>query len=99
ESDIRTMSSVDVANLLKELDADTTKKDVGNRKARLKEVIGVGERSSVTQNEAFAVVADGVKGEVEKKGEEEAKKKKDVKLPGKATGPPPGKVLPIGPKD
>ena len=92
------MTSVEVANLLKELDADTTKKDVGNRKARLKEVIGVGERSSVTQNESFAVVADGVKGEMEKKGEEE-KKKKDVKLPGKATGPPPGKVLPIGPKD
>ncbi|KAL8903141.1 MAG: hypothetical protein Q9171_007501 [Xanthocarpia ochracea] len=85
------MSSGDVANLLKELDADTMKKDAGNRKARLKEVIGVGERSSVTQNEAFAVVTDGVKEEVEKKGEQE-KKKKDGKLPGKATGPPPGKI-------
>ena len=85
-----------MTTLLKELDAtDGAKKtDAGERKARLKEVIGVGERSSVVQN---AAVVDGV-GE---KGKEEEKKKEEKKkvLPGKATGPPPGKVLPIGPKD
>lgn len=83
-----------MTTLLKELDAtDGAKKtDAGERKARLKEVIGVGERSSVVQN---AAVVDGV-GEKGKKDNEEEKKKV---LPGKATGPPPGKVLPIGPKD
>ncbi|KAL9000470.1 MAG: hypothetical protein Q9169_000987 [Polycauliona sp. 2 TL-2023] len=94
ESDIRTMSSLDVSNLLKELDADTGRKmDAGEKKARLKELMGVGERSSVVQN---AAVVDGVKGDGEKKKDEEKKAKV---LPGKATGPPPGKVLPIGPKD
>ena len=96
ETEIRTLSAPDVTTLLKELDAtDGAKKtDAGERKARLKEVIGVGERSSVVQN---AAVVDGV-GE---KGKEEEKKKEEKKkvLPGKATGPPPGKVLPIGPKD
>ncbi|KAL8672847.1 MAG: hypothetical protein Q9168_002723 [Polycauliona sp. 1 TL-2023] len=91
ESDIRTMSALDVSNLLKELDADTGRKmDAGEKKARLKEVMGVGERSSVVQN---AAVVDGVKA-----GADDKKGKKEV-LPGKATGPPPGKVLPIGPKD
>ncbi|KAL8725066.1 MAG: hypothetical protein Q9166_007597 [cf. Caloplaca sp. 2 TL-2023] len=98
ESDIRTMSSLDVANLLKELDADTMKKDAGERKARLKEVIGVGERSSVAQSVG---TVDGINGAGEKEKKEEGQKKDKVvkPLPGKATGPPPGKVLPIGPKD
>ncbi|KAL8643663.1 MAG: hypothetical protein Q9226_008203 [Calogaya cf. arnoldii] len=89
------MSSLDVTNLLKELDAaDDKKMDAGERKARLKEVIGVGERSSVIQN-AAVVDGEGEKKKENKKKEEEKKKP----LPGKATGPPPGKVLPIGPKD
>ncbi|KAL8853886.1 MAG: hypothetical protein Q9221_001357 [Calogaya cf. arnoldii] len=96
ESDIRTMSSLDVTNLLKELDANDNKKmDAAERKARLKEVIGVGERSSVVQNAALVDGAGVGVGEENKKKEEEKKKP----LPGKATGPPPGKVLPIGPKD
>lgn len=89
-----------MTNLLKELDAtDGAKKtDAGERKARLKEVIGVGERSSVVQN---AAVVDGVGEKGKKEAEEEKKRKEEKKkvLPGKATGPPPGKVLPIGPKD
>ncbi|KAL9633552.1 MAG: hypothetical protein Q9204_003347 [Flavoplaca sp. TL-2023a] len=98
ESDIRTMSSIDVNNLLKELDAQTGRKmDAGERKARLKEVIGVGERSSVVQNPAVVDSVDGVKQDGGEQKKEDEKKKKV--LPGKATGPPPGKVLPIGPKD
>ncbi|KAL8889313.1 MAG: hypothetical protein Q9215_003393 [Flavoplaca cf. flavocitrina] len=97
ESDIRTMSSLDVNNLLKDLDAQTGRKmDAGERKARLKEVIGVGERSSVVQNPAVVDSVDGVKQDGGEKKKEDEKKKA---LPGKATGPPPGKVLPIGPKD
>ncbi|KAL9031892.1 MAG: hypothetical protein Q9180_006764 [Flavoplaca navasiana] len=97
ESDIRTMSTLDVNNLLKELDAQTGRKmDAGERKARLKEVIGVGERSSVVQNPAVVDSVDGVKQDGGEKKKEDEKKKV---LPGKATGPPPGKVLPIGPKD
>ncbi|KAL8895485.1 MAG: hypothetical protein Q9192_003608 [Flavoplaca navasiana] len=98
ESDIRTMSSIDVNNLLKELDAQTGRKmDAGERKARLKEVIGVGERSSVVQNPAVVDSVDGVKQDGGEQKKDDEKKKKV--LPGKATGPPPGKVLPIGPKD
>ncbi|KAL8929293.1 MAG: hypothetical protein Q9208_001376 [Pyrenodesmia sp. 3 TL-2023] len=105
-SEIRTMSAPEVAALLKELDADvTTRVNAGERKARLKEVIGVGERGSVVEGMKEMGLVDGhaeEKGEGEKgkdgKGAEE-KKKAPMKLPGKATGPPPGKVLPIGPKD
>ncbi|KAL8793704.1 MAG: hypothetical protein Q9182_007655 [Xanthomendoza sp. 2 TL-2023] len=92
ESDIRTLSSHDVTTLLKDLDADIPPASAGGeRKSRLKEIIGVGERGSVVGaiKEAGVEGVDGVKEE----------KKKEVKLPGKATGPPPGKVLPIGPRD
>lgn len=96
------MSSLEVATLLKDLDADVTiRVNAAERKARLKEVIGVGERASVVQSEGVKEMANGVDGG-EGKGKadaEEKKKKAAVKLPGKATAPPPGKVLPIGPKD
>ncbi|KAI4232150.1 MAG: hypothetical protein LQ349_005178 [Xanthoria aureola] len=100
ETEIRTLSAPDVTNLLKELDAtDGAKKvDAGERKARLKEVIGVGERSSVVQNAAL-VDEVGEKGKKDKEEEQKRKEEKKKVLPGKATGPPPGKVLPIGPKD
>lgn len=91
ESDIKTLGAADVATLLKELDADPPHKEAGERKARLKEVLGVGERANVVQ------AVGGGEGEKEKEGVGE--KKKEGKLPGKATGPPPGKVLPIGPRD
>lgn len=98
-NDIKTMSSLDVAALLKELDADVTKSvNAGERKSRLKDVIGVGERGSVVEvvggageGKALDGVVDGGKGE--------EKKKAPAPLPGKATGPPPGKVLPIQRKD
>ncbi|KAL8931234.1 MAG: hypothetical protein Q9216_007250, partial [Gyalolechia sp. 2 TL-2023] len=101
-SDIRTMSSLDVAALLKELDADVTKVvNAGERKSRLKDVIGVGEKGSVVEamGEAGKMedgkMVDGVVG-----GEKEKEKKKaPVQLPGKATAPPPGKVLPIQRRD
>ncbi|KAL8711879.1 MAG: hypothetical protein Q9220_003823 [cf. Caloplaca sp. 1 TL-2023] len=99
ESDIRTLSSLDVTALLKDLDAAPEKGSMsaGDKKARLKELLGVGERSSV----ATAVVGNGeVEGMVDgvEKKKEEGGKKVEKKLPGKATGPPPGKVLPVGPK-
>lgn len=96
------MSSLDVAALLQDLDASPSNspKNAGDRKARLKEVIGVGERSSVAEAVKDRGLLDGV---VEGKKEEGEKGKmeegKAKKLPGKATAPPPGKVLPIGPKD
>ncbi|KAL9604144.1 MAG: hypothetical protein Q9219_000732 [cf. Caloplaca sp. 3 TL-2023] len=97
EADIRTLSSLEVATLLKELDADVTRVvAAGERKGRLKEVIGVGERGNVVEAVKGEVgVVDGkVDGEGEK-GKEKEKGKGEMKLPGKATGPPPGKVLPI----
>ena len=96
------MSTTDVTNFLKELDADPTKSGgsaAGDRKARLKEVIGVGERGGVVgalkENTPLldGVAVDKVDGVAKVE-----KEKKQRPLPGKATGPPPGKVLPIGPK-
>lgn len=94
------MSSLDVATLLKELDADVTKVvNAGERKSRLKDVIGVGERGSVVEvvgGTGEGKPLDGVDGA---KGEEKKKAPAPAQLPGKATGPPPGKVLPIQRKD
>ncbi|KAI4190660.1 MAG: hypothetical protein L6R41_000671 [Letrouitia leprolyta] len=99
-NDIKTMSSLDVATLLKELDADVTKVvNAGERKSRLKDVIGVGERGSVVEvvgGTGEGKPLDGVDGA---KGEEKKKAPAPAQLPGKATGPPPGKVLPIQRKD
>ncbi|KAI4202287.1 MAG: hypothetical protein LQ350_002671 [Teloschistes chrysophthalmus] len=95
ESDIRTMSALDVSALLQDLDASPTKTiGAGERKARLKEVIGVGERSNIAEAVREQGLLDGEGGK-----KEEEKKAPAKKLPGKATAPPPGKVLPIEPKD
>lgn len=97
------MSSLEVATLLKELDADVTKVvSAGERKSRLKDVIGVGEKGSVVEVVGAGGgkgMADGVDGiESGEKGEK-GEKKGPMQLPGKATGPPPGKVLPIQRRD
>ncbi|KAI4127513.1 MAG: hypothetical protein LQ338_003171 [Usnochroma carphineum] len=100
EHDIRTMSHSEVATLLKELDADvTTKVSVAERKTRLKELIGVGEKAGVVESGAVKEGVKEVDGVVDGLQQGEKEKKKPVKLPGLATGPPPGKVLPIAPKD
>lgn len=86
------MPAAEVSALLKELDVDVKGVSTpGERKARLRGFVGLaeGERERGGEEE---------EGEDNKGGKVEGKKE-GRPLPGKATGPPPGKVLPIGPRD
>ncbi|KAL8931183.1 MAG: hypothetical protein Q9211_007163 [Gyalolechia sp. 1 TL-2023] len=94
------MSSLEVATLLKELDADTTNVvNAAERKSRLKDVIGVGEKGSVVEAVGLGGVKEDGKTVDGVDGVDGEKKKVPAQLPGKATGPPPGKVLPIARRD
>lgn len=90
------MPAAEVSALLKELDVDVKGVSAapGERKARLREFVGLAER----ERERGGGDEDDKKGgKVD--GKAGKKKEEGRPLPGKATGPPPGKVLPIGARD
>ncbi|KAL9016646.1 MAG: hypothetical protein Q9185_006019 [Variospora sp. 1 TL-2023] len=107
ETDIRTMPAADVTALLKELEVDVKGVvSAGERKAKLREYVGVGAEGNggaVVEAAAAEGGRNKAKGGAEEEGKKivdgVGKKEKGMQLPGKATGPPPGKVLPIGPRD